>query len=80
PSVKVINPMGNAIDFWIDGITPQQVSVRLVNSMGSIVLNSSLLIENGNRYSLPTNGLSSGIYFLQLKGNSFTKTIRVVKQ
>ena len=80
PSVKVINPMGNAIDFWIDGITPQQVSLRLVNSMGSVVLNSSLIIENGNRYSLPTKGLSSGIYFLQLKGNSFTKTIRVVKQ
>ncbi|HCY01226.1 MAG TPA: hypothetical protein DG754_13900 [Bacteroidales bacterium] len=80
PSIKVINPVASTIDFWIEGIFPQNVSVSVFNSLGSVVMNNSLSVINGNKYSLSANRLVPGIYFLQIKGNDFQKVLRIIKQ
>lgn len=80
PSIKVINPVVNTIDFWIDGISSQNVSVSVFNSLGSMVLNNSFSVSNGNKYSLSANRLAPGIYFMQIKGNDFHKVLRIIKQ
>lgn len=79
-SIKVINPVSNSIDFWIEDILPQNVSVSVFNSLGSVVMNNSLSVSNGNKYSLSANRLVPGIYFIHIKGNDFQKVLRIVKQ
>ena len=79
-SIKVINPVSNSIDFWIEDILPQNVSVSVFNSLGSVVMNNSLSVSNGNKYSLSANRLVPGIYFIHIKGSAFQKVLRIVKQ
>ncbi|MDD2277531.1 MAG: T9SS type A sorting domain-containing protein [Bacteroidales bacterium] len=80
PTIKVVNPVVNTIDFWIDGILPQTASVSIFNSLGAFVMKDTLSVSSGNKYSLNANRLVPGIYIMQIKGNNFQKVLRITKQ
>ncbi len=80
PTIKVINPVSNTIDFYIDGITPQNLKMSVYSSIGLLMQSRTLSVNEGERYSVPADLLIPGAYFVVFSGNDFQKTVIVIKQ
>jgi hypothetical protein len=72
--LSVLHVFPNPADNHVQINTLQEGSLRLFNSMGEIVAETTLI---GTSANLPTNHLTPGFYFLQYQGNSFIETIKI---
>jgi hypothetical protein len=54
-------------------------SYRIYNINGQEILNNTKQ-NNVNRFTINTNKLSKGVYFVKLNGNTFSKTYRLIKE
>lgn len=63
------NPMTNSATVNFDLAEPSKVSISLINELGQTVINSELgnLSTGSQNYSLNTESLSDGLYFLTIK-------------
>ncbi len=71
------NPTKNKIYFKSYGITT--TSIQVFNNIGEVVIEENVLAASGIEQSLDLEFLPSGIYFLRLIGEEFSKTVSIVK-
>lgn len=68
------------VSFELD--TREQVAIRMFSQEGRLLksLNPAVYIEGTHTEEISVEGLSSGVYFVQIKGESFQTTIPFIKQ
>ncbi|WP_395076387.1 DM13 domain-containing protein [Flavobacterium sp.] len=72
------NPVVDELNFDFKDFK-NNFSVKIYNSLGSVVINNSLLSFNNNK--LNTNSLNSGVYFIELNDDNNNRFVqRFVKQ
>lgn len=67
------NPLGAQTDATVACFSPQsqQVNLRLLNSLGNVIFNTTLTLQPGDqRLSIPMSDLPSGMYWVQMSGAS----------
>jgi hypothetical protein len=76
------NPFHSDLFLNIKLSEPEILSIQFVDVLGNIVWqNEKLSAKAGEQqYSIPTNTLNSGIYYVVIKGNNFNKILRAVHQ
>jgi hypothetical protein len=75
------NPVKASFTISYNAARVEPVSVRIFNSKGSLVYQSSLSAQNGaNQYTIPAGTLPKGIYVVQLVSSSGSYTARFVKE
>ncbi|MCX2742251.1 M43 family zinc metalloprotease [Mangrovivirga sp. M17] len=73
PSIDYTN-----ISFYLDKI--QDLNIRLINSRGQILEENRIENVLNQNYRQDLRNLSSGIYFIQIQGETFTTTKRILRQ
>jgi len=68
------NPTQN--QFTVSGIT-ENSSISVIDVMGKVVYQTQ---STNNQTLIATNGWAKGLYIVQIKGNSATTSLKVVKQ
>ena len=73
------NPMTNNATVLFNLAEPSKVTIALINELGQVVINSELgnLSTGSQNYSLNTETLSNGLYFLTIKTQAGTITRKV---
>jgi hypothetical protein len=77
------NPVtGSELNLMIGDAVSHEVSVRVTNNMGSLLVNQTVTLDNNNSGTINIGDLAAGVYNLQVsdKDNNLMKTIRFVKQ
>lgn len=76
------NPFGNVVNVEFELEQSSEVSYKLYDALGQVKQQEKLGERNSgkNEVRLQTSSLSSGVYFLQLKSEEGTKSLKVVKQ
>ncbi|MDM1057580.1 T9SS type A sorting domain-containing protein, partial [Myroides sp. 1354] len=73
------NPVVDQLNVTIpEELNVQGMSIQLFDMTGRLVKNLSNL--SSNQVEVDMKGLSSGTYFVKIKGNGFDKTERIVKK
>jgi hypothetical protein len=63
------NPVGNEAMIFIEGNTSAKAAYMIYNASGEMVRRASLDIRSGSQIlSIPTSGLKSGMYYIQISG------------
>ncbi|WP_175402774.1 T9SS type A sorting domain-containing protein [Mangrovivirga cuniculi] len=73
PSVEYTN-----ISFYLD--ETQDLNIRLINSRGQVLEENRIENVLNQNYRQSLRNLSSGIYFIQIQGETFTTTKRIIRQ
>jgi hypothetical protein len=75
------NPVKSSLTLEYISTSIETVSVRVLNSMGSLIYQSGFTTQNGiNKFTIPAGALSKGIYVVQLVSGSGSITERFVKE
>ncbi|HNF72021.1 MAG TPA: T9SS type A sorting domain-containing protein, partial [Chitinophagaceae bacterium] len=76
------NPARDVVYFTVQSKENKSGTMRLYNSFGQCLYTTSLSLNQGqNSYSIPVQGLNSGLYFVQLEGEGMNiqHTLSVLK-
>ncbi|MBS1773592.1 MAG: immunoglobulin domain-containing protein [Bacteroidetes bacterium] len=73
---------GDNINITVGKSIDKEISVRVVNDMGSLVYNQVVSLDNSNTGTIDIRNLAAGVYSLQVtdKNQTTLQTIRFVKQ
>jgi hypothetical protein len=74
------NPATDVINIKFDGAVPVNFSLLLMDMSGKVVLESNGVEASSDEYSLPLNGLVSGMYIIKLSdelGNTFINRFNI---
>jgi len=75
------NPFSSNATISLSLFQTQNVSIRVFDSMGRLVIeNSTTLTPGTHLFAFDASGLSSGLYLVSVSGGSISKTFKVVKQ
>jgi hypothetical protein len=75
------NPARSALTLSYNSTGTETISVRILNSKGSLIYQSGFPAQKGiNQYTIPAGALSNGVYIVQLISNSGSCTTRFVKE
>jgi hypothetical protein len=75
------NPARSALTLSHNSTGTETISVRILNSKGSLIYQSGFPAQKGiNKYTIPAGALSNGVYIVQLISNSGSYTTRFVKE
>lgn len=77
------NPVtGSELNLVIADAVSRNLSVKITNNFGSLLVNQNVTLDNGNAATINIGDLAAGVYNLQVadKDNNLVKTIRFVKQ
>jgi len=75
------NPLRNDLRFAIQLSRREQLNIIVTDLNGSAVLKSSSTYSQGmQEITLSTSTLASGTYLLQVRGESFVETKKIVRQ
>jgi hypothetical protein len=75
------NPVKSSLTLEYTSTSIETVSVRVLNSMGSLIYQSGFTTQSGiNKFTIPAGALSKGIYVVQLVSGSDNITERFVKE
>ncbi len=72
------NPFRDELNFSLNSIFKVD-NVKLYNAIGTVI-NITVENSNDNIYKVNTNGLSNGLYYMQLNLGNSSKTIKILKQ
>ncbi|MBK9981589.1 MAG: SBBP repeat-containing protein [Saprospiraceae bacterium] len=53
---------------------------QIIDNLGKVIIEDTALVSDGVKRTLSLEKMPSGIYYLRLVGNGFTKTVSIVKQ
>ncbi|HSG68182.1 MAG TPA: PKD domain-containing protein [Bacteroidales bacterium] len=74
------NPVTNTLKLDIGVNNPTSVSVKIVNQVGQVIRTEQISLQQGQTLELNTEGLNTGMYFLEvLTKNNFRTARRFVK-
>ncbi|MCS3795566.1 reprolysin-like metallopeptidase [Niastella sp. OAS944] len=75
------NPVKSSFTLTCNANSVENLSVRIFNSKGSLVYQSSLSAQTGvNQYTVPANTLAQGIYVVQVVSSAGSYTERFIKE
>lgn len=75
------NPCGNELSAFLNLDRTQKVHLSLTDMTGKILRKTNGIYGEGStEVKLPSSGLANGIYFLNIKGESFAITEKVMKK
>lgn len=75
------NPFGNELSAFLNLDRTQKVHLSLTDMTGKILRKTNGIYGEGStEVKLPSSGLANGIYFLNIKGESFAITEKVMKK
>jgi endonuclease/exonuclease/phosphatase family metal-dependent hydrolase len=77
---KVNNPFSETISIWKKGQVSEKVTIQIMNILGGIVYEDTLMLYPGERHNIPAKNLKSGIYLLVINGINTKEVKRIVKQ
>lgn len=71
------NPAGDKVTLQLSGQADKVNSYTLINILGQAILQKRITYTQS---VIDLDGLPAGMYFIKLQGNTFQKTLRLVKQ
>lgn len=71
------NPANSIVNIDISGIDADQMSVRIFNSLGKVVLHPRYLKNQTNQ--IDVSNLITGIYFIEIEINNSIERFKLVK-
>ena len=76
------NPVEDQIRILFDLKQSEKINVELLDVTGNnvAVIHNGQLQKGSNVINYQTEGLSAGIYFIRINGESTSKTIKLIKQ
>ncbi|MFM7216742.1 MAG: T9SS type A sorting domain-containing protein [Bacteroidota bacterium] len=74
------NPARSETTVFIDADIPGTLTLRVTDSRGALVYQSTVLPASQNRIPIDLSGLSNGIYTVSIDGNYVNDRLRLVKE
>lgn len=73
------NPTSGNLNIDLPENNDKDLTIRVTNIIGSILLENKV-VKSSSQIKLDLSGFDNGIYFVNVKGNGFENTIKVVKK
>jgi hypothetical protein len=77
--IRFQNPFDNNIKIWNDLSKPETARIKIVNILGSLVLDKTVNLLPGNEISINAKQLNKGLYFVEISGNGFRDVAKLIK-
>jgi len=74
------NPVQHDLNIQLDGIASKEVSIRIVDNNGKVIVQRKLAGASNLSQRLNVSGLQKGIYYLQLVTDTETRIAKFVKE
>ncbi len=71
------NPTNGILNVNLPGNNGKEVTVRITNVIGAVIRTQK--VNSASQFKLDFSGFDNGVYFINVKGNGFESTTKVVK-
>jgi len=73
------NPATTSVAISLSLTKPESISLSLTNSMGQLVhTQNQQLVGEKNKIEIPVSNITSGVYFLSVKGKDWSRFEKVI--
>jgi hypothetical protein len=76
---RVQNPFSDNIKIWTSFKKPEKTRIRVFNILGGQVLDKTFLVSPGEEINIDSQGLSAGVYLIEISGNGFRDVAKIIK-
>ncbi len=74
------NPSNNTLFLKVNSLENQKLTVLIINQIGVTVINKEVFVNKSSKTKFELNNLSSGIYFMNVRGDKVNFTRKIVIQ